>query len=35
MGNSSPDVKAVAKIVVADNNSDGVAEAIKKYILGD
>ena len=35
MGNSSPDVKAVAKIVVADNNSDGVAEAIKKYILND
>ncbi len=35
MGNSSPDVKAVAKIVVADNNSDGVAEAIKKYILDD
>jgi len=35
MGNSSPDVKAVAKIVVADNNSDGVAEVIKKYILND
>ena len=35
MGNSSPDVKAVAQIVVADNNSDGVAEAIKKYILND
>ena len=35
MGNSSPDLKAVAKIVVADNNSDGVAEAIKKYILND
>ena len=33
MGNSSPDVKEIAKIVVSDNNSDGVAEAIKLYIL--
>ena len=33
MGNSSPDVKEVADIVVSDNNSDGVAEAIKLYIL--
>lgn len=33
MGNSSPDVKEIAKKVVSDNNSDGVAEAIKLYIL--
>lgn len=35
MGNSSPDVKEVAKKVVSDNNSDGVAEAIKFFVLSD
>ena len=33
MGNSSPDVKQVADVVVGDNNSDGVAEALKLYVL--
>lgn len=32
MGNSAPYIKEFAKDVVADNNSDGVAEAIYKYI---
>ena len=30
MGNSAPYVKEVANIVVADNNEDGVAEAVEK-----
>ena len=33
MGNSSPEVKKIAKDVVSDNNSSGVAEAIQKHIL--
>lgn len=33
MGNSCPEIKAIAKEVVKDNNSSGVAEAIRKYIL--
>lgn len=33
MGNAAGYVKDVAKIVVSDNNSDGVAEAFEKYIL--
>lgn len=33
MGNSNPKMKEIADVVVADNNSDGVYEAIKKYIL--
>ena len=33
MGNSSPQMKEIADIVVADNNSDGIVEAIEKYIL--
>lgn len=32
MGNSAPYVKEVAHEVVANNNEDGVAEAIEKYI---
>jgi len=32
MGNSAPYIKEFAKDIVADNNSDGVAEAIYKYI---
>ena len=28
MGNSSPDIKEIADKVVADNNQDGVAEAV-------
>lgn len=33
MGNSSPQMKELADIVVADNNSDGIVEAVEKYIL--
>lgn len=32
-GNSSPMMKEIADVVVADNNSDGVKEALEKYIL--
>lgn len=31
MGNSIPKTKEIANVVVADNNHDGVAEAIEKY----
>ena len=34
-GNSSPMMKEIADVVVADNNSDGVKEALEKYILGE
>ena len=33
MGNSSPQMKEIADRVVADNNTEGVLEAINKYIL--
>lgn len=33
MGNSNPKMKEIANIVVADNNSEGVKEAIEKYVL--
>lgn len=33
MGNSAPYIKEMADIVVSDNDNDGVAEAIEKYIL--
>lgn len=33
MGNSAPYIKEMADIVVADNNSEGVLEVLKKYIL--
>lgn len=33
MGNSAPYIKAMADIVVNDNNSDGVLEVLEKYIL--
>jgi len=33
MDNSAPYIKELADVVVADNNSDGVAEAIEKYVL--
>ena len=32
MGNSAPYVKEVSNLVVANNNEDGVAEAIEKII---
>ena len=35
MGNSSPDMKAIADVVVGDNNSEGVAEVIEKFVLRD
>lgn len=33
MGNSSNQMKEIADIVVSDNNSDGIVQAIEKYIL--
>ncbi|MBO5397406.1 MAG: HAD family phosphatase [Clostridia bacterium] len=33
MGNSSPQMKEMADIVVSDNNSDGIVEAVEKFIL--
>lgn len=33
MGNATPDVLAAADVVTGDNNHDGVAEAIEKYVL--
>ncbi len=33
MGNSNPKTKEVADEIVSDNNSEGVLEAIKKYVL--
>jgi len=33
MGNAVPSVKAAAGLVVADNDSDGVAEAIERLLL--
>ena len=33
MGNSNPFMKICGDIIVTDNNSDGVCEAIEKYIL--
>ena len=33
MGNSAPYMKEVADAIVSDNNNDGVAEAIEKYVL--
>ena len=35
MGNAFPEVKAVADVITADNNHDGVAEAIERYALGN
>ena len=33
MGNSVPETLAVADVVTADNNHDGVGKAIEKYVL--
>lgn len=33
MGNALPGLKEIADVVVADNNHDGCAEAIEKYLL--
>ena len=33
MGNSAPYIKEMADIVVSDNDNDGVAEAIEKYVI--
>ena len=35
MGNAAPYLKEFADIVVSDNNNDGVAEALEKYILNE
>lgn len=32
-GNSNPEIKKIAKLVVADNNSDGVSEAVEKILV--
>jgi len=34
MGNALPEIKDIAQFVCADNNHDGVAEVIEKFILG-
>ncbi len=34
MGNANARVKAAAKVAVRDNNHDGVAQAIREYLLG-
>lgn len=33
MGNSAPQVKDIADFITSDNDSNGVAEAINKYII--
>ena len=33
MGNSSEQMKEMADVVVSDNNSDGIAEVVEKYIF--
>lgn len=33
MGNSNPKMKEIGNVIVADNNSEGVYEAIQKYVL--
>lgn len=33
MGNSNPQMKEIGNVIVSDNNSEGVCEAIEKYII--
>ena len=33
MGNATPEVKSIAREVVADNRNDGVAEALERWVL--
>ena len=33
MDNGAPYIKELADVIVANNNEDGVAEAIEKFIL--
>lgn len=33
MGNSSPQMKEIADFIVPDNNSDGIVEALEKFVL--
>ena len=33
MGNSNPFMKIMGDLIVTDNNSDGVCEAIEKFVL--
>jgi hydroxymethylpyrimidine pyrophosphatase-like HAD family hydrolase len=35
MGNAPDDIKRICKAVTDDNNHDGVAKAIERYILSD
>jgi Cof subfamily protein (haloacid dehalogenase superfamily) len=35
MGNASDEIKAICDVVVKDNDSGGIAEAIEKYLLGE
>lgn len=34
MANANPEIKKICDVIVADNNHDGCAEAIEKYLLG-
>ena len=34
MGNAFPEVKAAADFITADNNADGAARAVERFILG-
>lgn len=33
MGNSNPKMKEIADVIVADNNSEGVLEALNKFVI--
>jgi hydroxymethylpyrimidine pyrophosphatase-like HAD family hydrolase len=33
MGNSNPKMKEMANVIVADNDSEGVMDAINKFVL--
>ena len=33
MGNSNPKMKEIANVIVSDNNSEGVMEAINKFVI--
>ena len=35
MGNASESVKKIANYITADNNNDGIAEVIEKFILNN
>ena len=35
MQNSAPYMKEFANVIVSDNNNDGVAEALEKYVINE